>query len=848
MNFRTVGTKLFLISLISIVLMSVAFIILMLNGSRQISQQLSRQHMDLSVSTVHSAIAQIKENTMLMATQFANNTAVATGVQTDNAAAILAQINATMAHQTASDSYFVVVTDNYGRVVTRSHGGGAGDFVSQRPVVAFALNDAATSDVDFYGETPLSIVSGAPIVGFGEAILGSVIVGYDMTSQSFVNLLKDTTGAEVTVFLHDTSIATTIAGDYAVGSQIENLPGYRAIAHREFVIMEKSIMGESFLTYYEPIMTADGVIVGVLFMGRNLSEVRAAEMSMMMTAVIAALIIAAIALLASSQLNRRMIVNPVKNLSRDLTHVANGNLNININRANLAKDEIGALTNDVYALVEAIRGMADDISVLHNQFAVVGDIDYRIDESKYQNAYRDMMADVNKVMVDLIENIDVSLGVLSKISDGDFDVHVNDMPGKRMILPQTIREVVQSLNSLNNELSVTIKSMVNGDLSNRIESDKYTGEWRKIMAGLNDITNAVDGPLKVVELAVNEMKEGNFSVENIEAKLSAAGLNPDSSGYHGVFKEIIAALEESVDSTDSYIEEIKNVLAQMAGGDMRNTITRDYVGSFDLIKTSVNNIAGTLHKTMSEISLASDQVLQGASQISSSAADLSSGAQDQASSVQELTATIDMINQQTMQNADNADVANELSGKSTTNANEGNTAVREMVDAMTQIKESSSSISKIVKTIQDIAFQTNLLALNASVEAARAGEHGKGFAVVAEEVRTLAGRSQEAATQTTTLIQESISRVESGSSIAEATTQSLDSIVASASEVLDVIEKISAASKEQAEAISNVSDGLAQISKVTQNNSAVSEETAAASEELNSQAELLRQLVGFFKL
>jgi methyl-accepting chemotaxis protein len=573
-----------------------------------------------------------------------------------------------------------------------------------------------------------------------------------------------------------------------------------------------------------------------------------------------------------------------------ITDSYNGDFNVLKNNLNTCIDAVNALVADAGMLVKA---------------AVDGKLATRADASKHQGDYRKIVQGVDDTLDAVIGPLNVAANYVDRISRGDIPAKITDTyNGDFNVLKNNLNTCIDAVNALVADAGLLVKAAVDGKLATRADASKHQGDFRKIVQGVDDTLDAVIGPLNVSANYVDRISRGdipakitdtyngdfnvlknnlNTCIDAVNALVADAGMlvkaavdgklatRADASKHQGDYRKIVQGVNDTLDAVIGPLNVAARYVDMISKGDVPPQITDTYNGDFNTIKNNLNALVtamnditaaaeevangnltvelhdrsaqdklmqalaamvGGLTRTVSDIRGIAGEVAAASQSISTASIQVSKGASAQAAAAEEASSSMEEMVSNIKQNADNASQTDKIANKSAKDAQESGKSVLEAVSAM---KEIANKIS----IIEEIARQTNLLALNAAIEAARAGEHGKGFAVVAAEVRKLAERSQKAAAEINQLSSTTLR-------VSEKSGEMLDKLVPDIQRTAELVQEISAASKEQDTGAEQINKALQQLEKVIQQNASASEEMASTTEELTGQSDQLVSALGFF--
>ena len=842
-NFKNakISTKLFIISFISIFLtVGVVSITLYIN-TMGIRDFLLRENVETAMSTKVALINERTSITFNTAFSIANNSPLVNVLNVGNNLLIQNLANEIVYElKSVSDFDFFIATDMYGYILyTSLDTYSVGDNVLHVPSIAQAINNRTVfSDIEIRGFIPFASITTMPLYTLNALSLpvGAIAVGSDLANQDFVDLMSATANVEVTMFAGPERVMTSIEhqGVRAVGTFLEN-PMYDIVFNRGQTLHDRAtILGINHYVYYRPIFGQHGNVIGALFVGSNLVALEYRILTMNIISIAFGLVIAIISLYIASIVNKRIIVSPLVQLKQAFNELAEGNMNVNMPDY-ISKDEIGSLARAGTKMTSTIKSLTYDINQAV-QDVLAGKLRVRIDNKRYENDFRLLGRSINQMIAASEKDTKDILESLKGFSAGDFNVPLKNMPGEKQIYNEVIENLRFNLKDIANQLDDIINEASKGNLNQRAKTENHHGDWVEVLKNINQFLEIIVQPIDEAKNILQDMKNGDFST-------SITG------DYKGVFEIIKTSVNETGKTISGYITEISQILSYITNDDdFTHTIEREYKGSFAPIKESINELVEQLNLIVKGISENSEDVLAGAKLISQTSMSLATGATEQSTSLKRLSMSLSSLSEQVEHNYKNAQEANILSMESSKNSKIGNEHMQVTLSAMGEISEASSDILSILKVINDIAFQTNLLALNAAVEAARAGVHGRGFAVVAEEVRALAARSDSASKETNAKVLDILKRIELGQNSTESTAKSFAIILESVGKVGELIQSIEVQSQEQSQIIQDISESTIKISDVVQHNTSLSEESAASSQELNSRAETMNMLVTKYKI
>ncbi|WP_277874041.1 methyl-accepting chemotaxis protein [Aerolutibacter ruishenii] len=453
------------------------------------------------------------------------------------------------------------------------------------------------------------------------------------------------------------------------------------------------------------------------------------------------------------------------------------------------RDELRDIADGMASAIRTLREFADAQQELFRSHQA-GDIDARLDTGLYPGSFGVMADEINTLVGSHIELNSRVIDIVSHYGRGDLSLDIERLPGKKARVTEAVDAVKAGLVQVNQEISRLVNAAVAGDFHQRGNAEGFQFAYRDMVEGLNTL----------------------------------------------------------MATADRGIQEVGDLLAAVADGDLDRRADAELPGQFGQLAADANATVDKLAAIVGNIRSGSDAISAAAGEIASGNNDLSGRTEQQAAALEETASSMEELTSTVRQNADNARQANQLAVGAADVASKGGEVVGKVVDTMAEINRSSHRIVDIIGVIDGIAFQTNILALNAAVEAARAGEQGRGFAVVAAEVRSLAQRSAGAAKEIKQLISDSVDKVEEGSVLVDQAGKTMNEIVTSVKRVTDIIADISAASQEQTAGIEQVNQAITQMEESTQQNAALVEEASASAASMEQQAASLVHTVAAFRL
>jgi methyl-accepting chemotaxis protein len=469
------------------------------------------------------------------------------------------------------------------------------------------------------------------------------------------------------------------------------------------------------------------------------------------------------------------------------------------------------IKNSLNACIDGLGGLVETNSVL--QRMAVNDLSKDVEGS-----YQGIFANVAKATNDAQDRFKHAISVVRMIGAGDYrkELATLQQVGKRSETDQCVPALLQTMGAVDaliNDANMLSKAAVAGELKTRADASKHQGEWGKVIQGINDTLDAVVGPLQKAEHSIEMIARGEIPEQITET-------------YNGEFNN----LKNNMNALIASMNEITETAEEISKGNL--TVEVRARSSHDKLMHALASMVMALTQTVGDIRAIASEVAAASQAISTASVQVSKGASSQAAAAEEASSSMEEMVSNIKQNADNAQQTDKIANKSADDAQESGKSVREAVSAMKEIADK-------ISIIEEIARQTNLLALNAAIEAARAGEHGKGFAVVAAEVRKLAERSQKAAGEINQLSASTLK-------VSETSGEMLGKLVPDIQKTAELVQEISAASREQDTGAEQINKALQQLEQVIQQNASAAEEMASTTEELTGQSEQLVGALSFF--